>query len=90
MAALPGYRLIIREIKPTRQAYLVPVNVLRFDCPLVDQQNLNLDFQLLFTNPHTSGFVPILYKIPLPPFISSGKVPFAATNCSGLRAPPAL
>ena len=72
------------------QAYLVPVNVLRFDCPLVDHQNQNLDFQLIFTDPHTSRYVPVFYKIPVPPLILSGKVPVALTTCSGLRAPPAF
>ena len=72
------------------QAYLVPVNASRFDCPLVDHQNQNLDFQLIFTYPDNSGYLPFFYKIPVPPLLLLGRFPFPVTCCVGLRAPPVL
>jgi len=72
------------------QAYLVPVNESRFDCPLVDHQIQNFDFQLILTDADTSGCLPVFSKIPVPPLLHLGRFPLAGTSCSGLRAPPAL
>ncbi|MFA6126323.1 MAG: hypothetical protein WC699_03365 [Bacteroidales bacterium] len=71
------------------QAYLVPGNPSRFDCPLADHQNQNLDFQPIFIDQNNFGDQPFFYKIPLPPLILPGRLPLAVTSCSGLRAPPA-
>ena len=72
------------------QAYLVPANLSRLDCPLPDHLNQNLDFQLIFTDSNNSGYLPILNKIPVPPLILLGRYNLLVTCCIGLRAPPAL
>jgi hypothetical protein len=72
------------------QAYLVPVNSSRLDCPVTDPVNQHLDFQLLFTDPNASASLVSFQKIPLPPLITHGRYPLPVTCCSGLRAPPTL
>jgi|GEM_PF-3315321 len=73
-----------------KQAYLVPANSSRLDCPLVDQLNQNFDFQLIYTNQDTSRYLPFFYKIPVPPLLLLGRYSLLVTCCVGLRAPPAL
>ena len=72
------------------QAYLIPEDSSRLDCPVSDHNKLSLDFQLLFTHPDTSGFLPSFFKVPVPPLIFADPYPVTVTCSSGLRAPPAL
>jgi len=72
------------------QAYLVPINASRFDCPMVNHQNPNPDLHFIFTYSNSSGYLPSLYKIPVPPLLPPGSIPRVVSSCSGLRAPPAL
>lgn len=72
------------------QAYLVPVNLSRLDCPPIDHLNQYFDFQLICTAQDTSRYLPSFYKIPVPPLILLGRYPLPVTCCVGLRAPPAL